>query len=139
MDPSNYRGISITSNLGKLFNRVIYERLILYCNSKSLISENQIGFKENSRTADHIFSIKTIIDQYKMKKRKVFAGFIDLRKAFDTIWRIGLFYKLLQSKTPKKIFNIIFSMYHNTSNRIKFQSGLSKTFESECGVKQGDV
>ena len=62
-DPGNYRGISISSNIGKLFNKVIYKRLLTFMNNKNLISKNQIGFKEKSRTADHIFTLKTIIDQ----------------------------------------------------------------------------
>ena len=70
-DPGNYRGISISSNLGKLFNKVIYTRLLTFMNNKNLISKNQIGFKEKSRTADHIFTLKTIIDQYKQKSKKV--------------------------------------------------------------------
>ena len=81
----------------------------------SLISENQIGLKAKNRTADHLFSLKTIIDQYKIKKKKVCAAFIDLRKTFDTIWRVGLFYKFLKSHMPKKLFNIILSMYANTT------------------------
>lgn len=106
LDPSNYRGISITSNLGKLFNRIIHTRLLEFVKSMSLISENQIGFKENCRTSDHLFSIKTIIDHYKSKK--VYAAFIDLRKAFDTVWRESLFYKLLNSNISQKLFNILF-------------------------------
>ena len=66
-DPGNNRGISIRSNLGKRFNRVIYKRLLTFMNNKNLISKNQIGFKEKSRTADHIFTLKTIIDQYKQE------------------------------------------------------------------------
>jgi hypothetical protein len=69
-DPGNYRGISISSNLGKLFNKVIYKRLLTFMNNKNLISKNQIGFKEKSRTADYIFTLKTIIDQYKQKRKK---------------------------------------------------------------------
>jgi hypothetical protein len=46
----------------------------------------KLDFKTKNRTADHLFSLKTIIDQYKIKKKKVFAAFIDLRKTFDTIW-----------------------------------------------------
>jgi hypothetical protein len=137
LEPSNYRGISITSNLGKLFNRVIHSRLLKFINNMSFISENQIGFKAKNRTADHLFSLKTIIDQYKIKKKKVFAAFIDLRKAFDTIWRVGLFYKILKSHMPKKLFNIILSMYANNTTTIKFSNGLSAAFTSECGIKQG--
>lgn len=123
LNPSNYRGISITSDLGKLFNRIIHTRLLEFVKSMSLISENQIGFKENCRTSDHLFSIKTIIDHYKSKK--VYAAFIDLRKAFDTVWREGLFYKFLNSNISLKLFNILFSMYSNTTwSRIKFSDGL---------------
>jgi hypothetical protein len=138
-DPRNYRGISISSNLGKLFNKVIYKCLLTFMNNKNLISKNQIGFKEKSRTADHIFTLKTIIDQYKQKSKKVCTAFIDLRKAFDTIWRLALFYKLLKHNIPDRIFNIIHSMYTDTICRITFSNGLSAPFSSERGVKQGDV
>ena len=138
-NPANYRGISLTSNLGKLFNKIILARVIKFINNNNLISENQIGFKEKSRTTDHIFTIKSIVDTYKTKKMKVFAAFIDLRKAFDTVWREGLFYKLCKNKFPTQIFNIIHSMYKDPYCRIKFKQGLGRKFISRCGVKQGDV
>lgn len=81
-DPGNYRTISISSNLGKLLNKIIHGRLLKLFN---LISPNQIGFKEKSRTSDHLFTLKSIIDNYKQKHKKVFAAFIDLRKAFDSL------------------------------------------------------
>jgi hypothetical protein len=130
-DPGNYRGISSSSNLGKLFNKVIYKRLLTFMNNTKLISKNQIGFKEKSHTADHIFTLKTIIDQYKQKSKNVFTAFIDLKKAFATIWRLALFYKLLKHNIPHRIFNIIHSMYTDTICRI--------TFSSERGGEHGDV
>ena len=138
-DPMNYRGLSITSNLGKLFNKIIHRRLYDFMEENSLISINQIGFKQKSRTVDHIFTLKSIIDTFKLKRKKVFAAFIDLKKAYDTVWRIGLFYKLLKQKTPNKIFSIIASMYSSTTFRIKFSNGITELFHSERGVKQGDV
>ena len=138
-DPANYRGISLTSCLGKLFNKVINARLLKYIDTRNLISENQIGFKQDSRTSDHILTLKSIIDFKKSKKEKVFAAFIDLRKAFDTVWRDGLFYKMLLNGINGKTFNIIRSMYTNNTFKIKFANGLSKQIPSTCGVKQGDV
>ena len=139
-NPANYRGISLTSCPQKLFNKVINARLLKYIDSINLISENQIGFKRNSRTSDHILPLRSIIDFQKSKKEKAFAAFIDLRKAFDTVWRDGLFYKmLLNGINGKKTYNIIRSMYSNNSFKIKFANGLSKRFLSSCGVKQGDV
>ena len=69
---------------------------------------------EKGRTADHIFLLKSIIDSYKQKK-KVYAAFNDLnKKAYDSLWRTGLFYILLERDLPKKIFNVIYSMYADT-------------------------
>ena len=138
-NPANYRGISLTSCLRKLFNKVMNARLLKYIDSINLIRENQIGFKRNSRTSDHILTLKSIIDFQKSKKEKAFAAFIDLRKAFDTVWRDGLFYKMLLNGINGKTYNIIRSMYSNNSFKIKFANGLSKRFLSSCGVKQGDV
>jgi hypothetical protein len=45
-----------------------------------IINKNQIGFMETGRTADHLFSLKSSIDSYKQKKKKVYAAFIDLKK-----------------------------------------------------------
>ena len=42
---------------------------------------------EKGRTADHLFSLKSISDSYKQKKKKVYAAFIDLKKAYDSLWR----------------------------------------------------
>ena len=66
-------------------------RLLEFVYEHNLISENQIGFKEQSLTSDHIFTLKSINEHYKTQKKKVYAAFIDLRKAFDTVWREGLF------------------------------------------------
>ena len=79
-DPSNYRGISLTSNLEKLFNRVIYNRLLKFVNGRNLIHENQIGFKEQAHTSDHIFTLKSITENSKAHKKEVFTTFIDLKK-----------------------------------------------------------
>ena len=72
-------------------------------------------------------------------KKKVFSAFIDLRKAYDTVWRPGLFYLLLKHGVPRKIFNVVSSMYGSTTNEIKITHGLSDSFEANRGVKQGDV
>ena len=52
---------------------------------------------------------------------------------------VGLLYVLLQHHLPYKLFNIIYSMYHETKCRIKFQNGISHDFTSTFRVKQGDV
>ena len=91
---SNYRGISITSNLGKRFNKIIHSCLLEFVYEHNVIFENQIGFfKKQSRTSDNMFTLKPFIEHYKAQKQNVYAACIDLRKTFDTVWRECLFYK----------------------------------------------
>jgi potassium voltage-gated channel Eag-related subfamily H protein 8 len=62
LNPSNYRGIAITSCLSKLFNSILNARLEKYILKNELMRNEQIGFKAECRTSDHIFKLKTIID-----------------------------------------------------------------------------
>ena len=59
-DPNNYRGISVSSCLGKLFTLVINERLIKFLDIENTLSSFQIGFRRGYRTSDHVFVLNTI-------------------------------------------------------------------------------
>ena len=52
-----------------------------------------------------MINVQVIIEQ--CKSHKNYAAFIDLRKAFDTVWREGLFYKMSIAGIPNKIFQIM--------------------------------
>ena len=53
-----------------------------------LIGDYQMGFKKDARPTDHIFVLKSAIDKYLGNgKKKMYACFVDYRKAFDNIWR----------------------------------------------------
>jgi hypothetical protein len=76
------------------------ERLTQICDSKGLISYNQIGFRKGFRTSDHVFTLKTLVDQAFAEKKKLYACFVDFKKAYDTVWRNGLFLKLIRELAP---------------------------------------
>ena len=81
-NPSNYRGICVNSNPSKLFCSIFNSRLIAYLTDHHILSRSQIGY-----------SLHTLIQQHVHKKHtKMFACFVDLKKAFDTIWYNGLFF-----------------------------------------------
>ena len=136
-DPSNYRGITISNCLGKLFTKILNTRLINYLTDNNIISKYQIGFLPKHRTSDHILVLKTIIDSCKSSRKKLFICFVDLSKAFDTIYRKGLIHKLISSGISSKFIRIITSMYSNVSARIKTSQGMTDCFPVEVGTKQG--
>ena len=86
LDINNYRGITISSYLGKLFCHIINDRISKELETKSFIKPEQAGFRKNHRISGHILVLKTIVDKYVLNSKKgskLFACFIDLKKG---IW-----------------------------------------------------
>ena len=95
-DPENYRGICISSCLGKFFTLILNSRFNTFLERYNILNECQIGFRSGFRTSDHILVLKTLVDSYKNKKNPLFACFIDFRKAYDSVWREDLLNKRIQ-------------------------------------------
>jgi hypothetical protein len=140
-DPSNYRGITISSNIAKLFNAVIQSRLETFFEKHNLIDEKQIGFKKNSRTSDHIFILKCLTEKYMKNGNKLYTCFVDFKKAYDSVNHLKLLYKLRQTNIGTFLYNTIKDMYLSQNNnlQVKVANKLSEKFSSNKGVKQGDV
>ena len=136
-EPDNYRPITITSCLGKLFTLLLNNRLNEFISKYDKLNEFQIGFKKKCRTSDHILLLKTIIDLYKKKKKHIYACFVDFSSAFPSVWRVGLFYKLYETGLSSKFVNIIQNLYSNTKCQVKVDNRLSETFTTSFGTKQG--
>ncbi len=64
LDPNNYGGICVSSSLGKFFCSVLNSRLTNFVQYKDILHPSQIGFIPGNRTADHIFTLKTLHDKY---------------------------------------------------------------------------
>ena len=63
-DTNNFRGVAVSSCLGKLFNKILNTRLEQKCVREGLINDCQGSSKKGSRTADHLLVIKFLIDKY---------------------------------------------------------------------------
>ena len=138
-DCNNYRGISISSCLGKLFTSVLQSRLLSYLEDNHKISEKQAAFRPGYSTTDHLFTLKSLINKYiNVSKGKLYVCFVDFQKAFDTVWREGLFLKLLRMGITGNFYKLIKHMFLSTNLKIKLPKGLSPKFKSNIGIKQGD-
>ena len=98
-DPNRYRGISIMSCMGKLFCSILNNRLVELISKNEFGNKCQIGYKKGCRASDHMLGVKTLIHKNTQTNQKLYTCFIDFSKAFDTVWRDALFYKLLKMGT----------------------------------------
>ena len=138
--PENYRGIAINNSIGKLFNIILNNRFDLFLDENNIIHETQIGFSKKARTSDHIFVLRCIIEKYlKTGNKKLFACFVDFRKAFDKVIHIGIMYKLQLCNINNYFYRILKSMYTKDRLCVKINDKMTEFFVSGVGVRQGDV
>ena len=110
-NPENYRGICLMNTLLKTLCIMMNDRLTKYIAKEKIIDASQIGFKKGCRTSDHIFTLKSIINkQVYDNKKKLYACFIDFKKAFDSVWHEGLFHKLEQINVNGNFLNLLKSI-----------------------------
>ena len=115
------------------------QRLTDFVKENNLIHRSQIGFTERNRTSDHILTTKSLVNRYvNDKKGKLYACFIDLKKAFDTVWHQGLFYKLQMANIKGNFLNTLKNMYKKTECAVKLGDRMTQFFKCKKGVRQGD-
>ena len=136
-DADNYRAIAVGSCLGKLFSSILLSRFINYRKSTHPDPPNQLGFTKGAQTLDHLFTLSTIVDKYKLKKRPIYSVFVDFKKAFDSICREALFYKLAVSGISGKFYDVLRYMYSHSKAHIKLAGFLSNEFPIHKGTEQG--
>ena len=137
-DANNYRVITLLSCLGKLFTTIVNERLTLFLENLNVISNAQAGFRKNFSTIDHTFTLKSLVDIYLSFHRKLYVAFIDYQKAFDTVWRQGLWHKLLKCGLNGRVVNVIKSMYSDIKSCVNCNNKMTDFFSSNIGVRQGE-
>ncbi len=86
----NYRGITLLSTLGKLFTRVLNNRLSAWAENYNVYVEAQAGFRKRMGTRDNIFILHSLITHMINKGKKLYCAFVDFSKAFDYVLRENL-------------------------------------------------
>ena len=84
--PSSYKPISLTSVLGKLMERIILARLEAYIQGNRLLDEEQQGFRRFRCTTYAVLKLVQAVREGFNKKESTLACFIDLEKAYDSVW-----------------------------------------------------
>ena len=138
-ETNNYRGITLISCFAKVFTSVINSRLKAWQYEHESSTDAQFGFKSNHSTTDAIFILKYLIDRQLSSKKKLYCAFIDLKKAFDSVSRTALRYKLIKSGIDGKLLNLIRSLYEKIKLRVKNLNSLSDLYSWELGLLQGEI
>ena len=136
-NPDNYRAIAVSSAIGKIFSSILLNRLQRFREENCPDPLNQLGFTKGAQTYDHILTMQTIASKYKKYHKPVYAIFVDFKKAFDSVCRQALLYKMAKIGITGKFYNVLKNMYSNSYAYIKLAGHLSHKFQTLKGTEQG--
>ncbi len=134
-DPHNYRAITLTSSILKLFESILllrFENIIL----KNL-SPQQGGFQRNLGCIMTSFAVQEAINFTQEHNSKAFIAFLDSRQAFDRVWHNGLIFKLHELGIDHTSLKTIISLYSSMQSCVRYKGHVSDWFSVSQGTRQG--
>jgi len=107
--PYSYRPISLLETIGKLFEKIQLAWILHVVSERGLMREEQFGFRPTHSTSLQLARLVERITRNFGEKRLTCAVFLDVTKAFDTVWINGVLYKLTLLNFPSYIVHTISS------------------------------
>jgi hypothetical protein len=136
-DCKNYRGISLQSVPGKVFTKMIHNRMKQYV--EEFLGEEQAGFRSGRSTIDQIFTMRQIMEKATEHNQDLFINFIDFRQAFDCIWHEGIWRTMQHAGIPEKMIAMVKNIYGKSMSAIKMDKKITEYFQTKTGVRQGCI
>ena len=96
----NYRGISLLSITGKIFARILLNRLLEF--SEFVLPESQYGFRSGRGTIEMNFCARQLLEKAREQRTPLAMIFFDLCKAFDSVPRAVLWEMLRKFGCPSR-------------------------------------
>jgi hypothetical protein len=138
-DANDYRPITLTSCVSKLFEALLLSRLNDWSQRTARLVEEQCGFRAGRSTLDQIFTLHELLAHKREAGKVTYMAFLDARRAYDTVWREGLLFKLAQAGIRGRMFSMLHSMLARTSRRVVIDGFVSSDFMTSVGLPQGAV
>ena len=124
--------------MGKLFTRILNNRLSDWAENYHVLIEAQACFRPGMSTIDNVFVMHGLLSHILNQGNKLYCAFVDYTKAFDYIVRENLWYKMIKYGLRGKKLNIIMSMYSKVKSRDKDNNKTGDEFFCRLGVRQGE-
>ena len=134
---NNWRGITLLPITSKVFSKVIHTRLAAALDEH--IRQEQAGFRPGRSCSEHIFTLRKILEQSKKWNTPLYANFIDLEKAFDSIHRDTLWRILRHYGIPSKLVNVIKMLDNDCKPQVICNTFLTDFFSVTTSVRQGCI
>ena len=137
--PEDYRPISITPALSKIFERLVCNRLMKFVKGNHLLPDGQFVYRKGLGSCDALLSMITVFQDCLDKDSECVAVSLDFSAAFDRVNHKALLYKLQLIGIGGPFLKIIENFISSRVQCVKMD-GISGSFSDlVSGVPQGSV
>jgi len=134
----DYRGVTLTPALYKIYAMVLGGRLEEELEKGRKIPPNQTGFRKVVGTMDNIYVLNYLVNRRLSRERgKVIAFFVDLKAAFDSVDREVLERVLRERRIREGLVIRCMDLLRETKSRVRIGEEWSEEFWTSKGVRQG--
>ena len=139
LSPNNYRPVSLTSQVVKIFEKIIYDQLMDFIVSHQIISCEQHGFQKQCSCLTQLLECLHDWTRAYDEKTGVDAIYLDFSKAFDSVPHKRLLYKLQHLGIRGHVLSWIESFLSHRRQRVVLRNGVSSWKSVTSGVPQGSI
>ncbi len=139
-----YRPVSLLPCISKVFEKLIFGKVYLHLRRNGIISEYQSGFTPGDSTINQLIHISDRILKSLDNFEDCLGCFLDLTRAFDTVWHKGLLYKLEKygikdHPDGSKTLSWFTSYLKDRGHRVSIDGKTSSVRRINAAVPQGSV
>ena len=132
-----YRGVTLLSVVGKVFGMVVEARLREFCESRGILTDSQFGFRAGRACRDALLVLTEVVER--RGKERVFAGFLDIAKAYPSVWRRGMWFKLWKVGVRGRMWRVLQTLYARCEVAVRVGGVADDWYEEFVGLREGCV
>ena len=138
---NNYRPISLLPIFGRIFEKIIFNRIYNFLSEENLLNHNQSGFRPSDSCVNKLLSIThEIVEAFDCNPTlEVRSVFLDISKAFDKVWHEGLLYKLKSMGISGELHKLLENYLSGRLQRVVLNGQTSSWRPVLAGVSQGSI
>ena len=138
-DPGNYRGVSLTSVIGKLMERMVKEEIDKYVEGNELMSNTQHGFRRGRSPQTNLIEFMNGTTKWHDEGKCFDVIYLDFSKAFDVVCHKRLMVKLRAIGISGKVIKWLKDWMSNRRQRVMVEGEFSDWVSVISSVLQGSV